>query len=71
MKRLEECGSEVEDKVDTSPLLHHLQRCTEDGTAQVAAGLEQTTFEAIGPAAEVTGLGDDLHLVLVIGNNFG
>jgi len=32
---LEEGGTEVEDEVDTSPLLHHLERCTQDGSAEI------------------------------------
>jgi hypothetical protein len=32
---LEEGGTEVEDEVDTGPLLHHLEGCSEDGSAQV------------------------------------
>ena len=36
---LEEGRSEVEDEIDTSPLLHHLQGSAENGTAQVATGL--------------------------------
>ena len=48
-KLLEKGGTEVEDEVDTGPLLHHLQRCAEDGTAQVTAGRGQAPLEAIGP----------------------
>lgn len=50
-------------------LLHHLKRSTEDGTAQVAIGSPEAAFEAVEPAGEVTALGDNLHLVLVIGND--
>jgi hypothetical protein len=34
---LEERGGEVEDEVDTCPLLHHLEGSTENRTAEVAA----------------------------------
>ena len=68
---LEEGRAEVEDEVDTGPLLHHLQRCAEDGPAQIAGGLEQSALEAVEPGAEVSTLRDDLHLVFVVGNNFG
>jgi len=35
VERLEENGGVVKDEVDTGPLLHHLQRCTQNRTAQV------------------------------------
>lgn len=47
--RLEEDGGVVEDEVDTGPLLHHLQRGTEDGLAEVGVGLEDGAREAVGP----------------------
>ena len=65
----EEGGTEVEDEVDTGPLLHHLKRGTEDGTAQVAVGLPEATAEAVEPAAEVAVLGNSLELVEVVGLN--
>ena len=68
---LEEGGTEVEDEVDTGPLLHHLQGSSENGSAQVAARLPQAAREAIEPAIEVAALRDDLHLVLVVGNDLG
>lgn len=66
---LEESGTEVEDEVDTSPLLHHLERSTQDGSAEIGAGVEKSTLEAVEPGAEVTILWDDGHFVLVVGNN--
>ena len=69
-KFLEEGGTEVENEVDTSPLLHHLKRCTEDGSAQIGRWVPKTTLEAVVPGAEVTTLWDDRHLVLVVGNDF-
>ena len=68
---LEEGGSKVKDEVDTSPLLHHLQRGAQNGSAHIAATLEQGAFEAVGPAAQVTGLRNDLHFVLVVRHDFG
>jgi hypothetical protein len=53
--RLEKGCRVVEDKVDTSPLLHHLERGTEDGAAQIALLVAETTLEAIGPAGEPPG----------------
>ena len=67
---LEEVGAEIEDEVDTSPLLHHLKGGTQDREAQVAVRLEKGSLEAIHPGIEVAALGDDLKLILVIGNDF-
>jgi len=67
----EEGGTEVEDEVDTSPLLHHLKRGTEDRAAKIAARLEQRALEAVGPGAEVAALRDDLQFILVVGNDLG
>jgi len=47
--RLEEDGGVVEDEVDTGPLLHHLERGTENGLAEVGVGLEDGSGEAVGP----------------------
>jgi hypothetical protein len=35
-------------EVHTSPLLHHLERSTKDGTAQVGGRLSKSASEAIG-----------------------
>lgn len=67
----EENGSEVEDEVDTSQLLHHLEDYAEDSAADVGGALEDGAVEAVGPALEVGGLRDDLHLVLVVGDDLG
>lgn len=67
--RLEEGGGEVENEVDTSPLLHHLERGTENSAAEVRLGLPQRTLEAVGPAAEPGGGGDEGPLVLLVGDN--
>jgi hypothetical protein len=69
--RLEEGSGVVEDEVDTSPLLHHLQRGTEDGLAQVAALLPERTLEAVGPTRNPTSGGDHRTLVLLVGDDLG
>jgi len=46
---LEESGTEVEDEVDTGPLLHHLERSSEDSTAEVGGWVAETTLEAVHP----------------------
>lgn len=48
-ERLKEGGSEVEDEVDTGPLLHHLERGAEDDTTEVARLVPEAATEAIGP----------------------
>lgn len=68
---LQEGGGEVEDEVDTSPLLHHLERSTEDGTAQVGLLLPERTSEAVLPASKPASIGDDTALVFLVGNNLG
>lgn len=68
---LEESGAEVEDEVDTSPLLHHLEGGTKDGTAKIATGGSEATLEAVQPAIDVATLGDDLEFVLVVCNDLG
>ena len=50
----------VEDEIDTSPLLHHLERSTKNRPAEIAVRLPKRSFEAIGPGAEVTARRDDL-----------
>lgn len=68
---LEEGSRVVEDEVDTGPLLHHLERGTEDGLAQVGIAVPERTLEAVGPAAEPRGGGDELALELLVGDNLG
>ena len=48
--RLEEGSRVVEDEVDTSPLLHHLERGTKNRAAQVGLLVKQATLEAVHPA---------------------
>ena len=66
---LEEDGTEVEDEVDTSQLLEHLESNTEDSAANVGGTVADVTLEAVGPSSDVVGLWDNLHLVLVVGND--
>jgi len=66
---LEERSRVVEDEVDTSPLLHHLQRGTKDGLAQVAALLPERTLEAVGPTRNPASGGDHGTLVLLVGDD--
>ena len=68
--RLKEGSRVVEDEVDTSPLLHHLERGAENGTTQVGLLDREATGEAVHPAGEPPGGWDELSLVFLIGNNF-
>ncbi|KFY92569.1 hypothetical protein V500_04144 [Pseudogymnoascus sp. VKM F-4518 (FW-2643)] len=68
-KGSEEDSSEVEDEVDTSKLLHHLEDYAKDCTADVGGALSNRAVEAVSLAAKVGGLQDDLHLVLVVSDN--
>ena len=56
---LQEWSRVVEDEVDTSPLLHHLEGGTEDGLAQVGVRLEDGAAEAVGPALDPSTSWDD------------
>jgi hypothetical protein len=66
---LQEDSGVVEDEVYTSPLLHHLQGSSEDRAAEIGAGLSETALEAVGPWREVAALGDDAHLIFMVGND--
>lgn len=66
---LEEGGAEVEDKVDTSPLLHHLKRSAENRAAQVGVGRAEAAAEAVKPGVKVVALRNDLELVLMVGDD--
>jgi hypothetical protein len=68
---LEEDGSKVEDEVDTGPLLHHLERGTEDGSSEVGSRVAETTRETSRPGVNVSVLGDELGLVFVVGDDLG
>lgn len=69
--RLQERSGVVENEVNTSPLLHHLQRSTKDGSSQVRLLVTETTLEAVGPASEPAGGWDELSLVFLVGDDFG
>ena len=70
IRRLEERSRVVEDEVDTRPLLHHLEGCSQNGATKVALGLPYATSDAIGPTRQITSAGNDLALVLSIRNDF-
>ncbi|KFZ18290.1 hypothetical protein V502_04170 [Pseudogymnoascus sp. VKM F-4520 (FW-2644)] len=53
----EEDCSEVEDEVDTSQLLHHLEDYAEDRAADVGGALADGAVEAVGPALESDSIG--------------
>jgi len=69
--RLEEGSRVVEDKVDTGPLLHHLERGSEDGLSQVGRGVKDGSSETGGPGSEPGGRGHHRPLVLGVGDNLG
>lgn len=66
---LEEGRRIVKDKIDTRPLLHHLERSTENGTTDVAASLPERTREAMEPAGPVASDRDCLTFILGIGDD--
>lgn len=68
---LEERGGVVKDKVDTGPLLHHLERSAENGATEVAACLPKRTREAVEPAGPVASDGNHLAFVFGVGDNLG
>lgn len=68
---LQEDRGVVEDEVDTGPLLHHLEGGSENRAAEVRAWVGESTLEAVCPGRDVPALRDDLHLILVVGNNLG
>jgi hypothetical protein len=67
---LEESGTKVENEVDTSPLLHHLEGGSEDGSAQVGRWVSETALEAVQPSSKVTRVWDNGQFVLVICDDF-
>lgn len=69
--RLQEWGRVVEDEVDTGPLLHHLKRRAEDGSAQVGLLMCEATLEAVVPAAEPASGRNHLSLILIVCNDLG
>jgi hypothetical protein len=69
--RLQEGSRVVEDEVDTGPLLHHLKRCTEDGSSQVGLGGEDGSRETSGPLSEPGGGRHEGLFVFGVGDNLG
>ena len=69
--RLQEGCGVVEDEVDTSPLLHHLEGSTENGLAEVGVGLEEGALEAVHPSGKPATSRDKLALVLLVGDDLG
>ena len=67
---MEENHTIIEYEVDTSKLLHHLQTNTEKCATDVARAHGDRSTEAAGPALDVTTLGNDGQLILVVGNDF-
>ncbi|KAG7847878.1 hypothetical protein KL941_002057 [Ogataea angusta] len=68
---LEEGGTEVEDEVDTGPLLHHLHGGSEDGFSEVRRGLSESAGEAGSPRLPVAPGWNDALFVLVVGHDLG
>ena len=64
----ERCGI-VEDEVDTSPLLHHLERGAEDGLAQIGVGLEERAAEAVHPPIKPAACRNERPLVFLVGDD--
>jgi len=68
---LEKGGAKVEDKVNASPLLHHLKGNAKEGSAEVGRWVAETAGKASIPGAKVAGLRNDRQLILVVGDDFG
>ena len=68
---LQEWGRVVEDEVDTGPLLHHLERSTENSLAEVGALVPERTLEAVGPAGDPSRGRNESALVFLVGDNLG
>ena len=69
LQLLEKGSTEVEDKVDTGPLLHHLEGGAENGSAEVGRRTPESAFEAVQPGSKVAMLRDNCNFVLVIGDD--
>ncbi|KAH3674048.1 hypothetical protein OGATHE_002028 [Ogataea polymorpha] len=70
-KLLEEGGTEVEDEVDTGPLLHHLHGGSEDGLSEVRGWSSESSGETSCPGLPVARSWNDAPLVLVVGHDLG
>jgi len=70
VQTLEKYYSVIEDEVDSSKLLHHLQTHAQKGTSKIAAGVKDATLKAIGPASEVRSLWNNRQLIFVVSYDF-
>jgi len=70
-RRLKEGRRVIENEIDTGPLLHHLKRRAQDGSAKVRLGLPETALEAVGPATDEGRRGNERALIFLIGDNLG
>ena len=52
-------------------LLHHLKTGTQDGSPEVGPRVAQRSSETGEPRVKVAALGNELGLILVIGDDFG
>jgi len=68
---LKERSREVEDEVDTRPLLHHLKRSAENGSSKIGRRISQTALEAIMPSIDVSRGWDNLTFILCVGDDLG
>ncbi|KAG7698243.1 hypothetical protein KL915_001960 [Ogataea haglerorum] len=68
---LEESRTEVEDEVDTGPLLHHLQGGSEDSLSEVRRRLSESSGETSSPGLPVSHGRNDALFVLVVGHDLG
>jgi len=67
----EERSRVVENEVYSGPLLHHLERGTENGSTEVGVGSPEGTREACSPGREPRVGGDSVSLVVCVGYNLG
>lgn len=62
---LEDC------RLTSCPLLHHLERCTQDSSSQIRSGVSKRSRETSGPRIKVSTGGDELRFEFIVGDNFG
>lgn len=55
----------------TCELLHHLQSSAENDTPEITVALVEGAMKTGHPRTNITGLGNDLELVLIVGDDFG
>jgi hypothetical protein len=58
-------------RIRSLPLLHHLQRCTQDCATEVGLLLPQRSREAVHPAGDETRGWNDGTLIFFVGDNLG